>query len=269
MIAIAAYRRLIGDQVLQSMPWALHLVQSTLKAALSFGTVQFLVFPILSDQPMKSRCVYSVVAALSANLVAITHANAAEPWEVGARTGISISGGKPANDITHTGIFATYGLSGVDRIGVSVDNLEYDFERPWALVGLQQDTAISSKTIDAKVKSTLVSAFYERRFGVSTETWNWNLRAGLGFAKPKAPSVSGPATGGGTFTIVTNAGTEVVLLGGAGVRYNFSRHVSVDLAGTLKHHRAKWNVLDTVSGRTATVKSYSSAGVEAGIVIRF
>lgn len=218
---------------------------------------------------MNSRRMFSTVAALSASLAAANHAQAAGEWEVGARAGIAISGGTPANDITHTGIFGSYALSADDRVGLSIDSLEYDFERPWAVVGVQQDTATTPKIIDSKVKSTLVSAFYERHYGVRTQTWNWHWRAGLGFAKPKAPSVSGPATGGGTFTMVMDGGTEAVLSAGAGVRYNFSPSVSFDLAGTVKHHRAKWKITDTVSGRTGTVKSYSSGGIEAGFVVRF
>ncbi|MBL8343843.1 MAG: hypothetical protein JNN03_00220 [Rubrivivax sp.] len=218
---------------------------------------------------MKSRFELPIVAALSVALAATTQAHAAEQWGIGTRAGIAISGGKPANDIEHTGLFGTYALSPGSRVGISADWLVYDFEGPWAVVGVQQDTAITPKIIDAKVKSTLVSAFYEQNYGARTERWNWNWRAGLGFAKPKAPNVSGPATGGGTFTMSTDAGTETVLSGGASVRYNVSPSVSFDLGGTLRHHRAKWKITDTVSGRTGTVKSYSSIGVEAGLGIRF
>lgn len=195
---------------------------------------------------------------------------AADPaWSAGGRAGIAISGGEPANDITHSGGWVKYRLGENRHLGISVDRLVYDFERPWRVLGLAQDTTLAPKDIDAKAKSTLLRVFYERGYGSAGDTWTWHWQAGLGFAKPKIGRATGPVAGGGTFDIRTDGGTEVVPSLGAGMRYRFTRQLSAELEFVASHHVSKWKLRDSVSGRTATLKGYSSVGVQTGLSISF
>lgn len=211
----------------------------------------------------------TAVAALAAALGSSAAAAAGGQWEFGARAGISISGGKPANDLTHSGVKLTYQLGENSHVGLSIDALEYDFERPWRVLGLEQNKTITPKDIDAKTSSTLVRVFYERRVGTAASAWSWSWNAGLGFASPKPDTVSGPVVGGTSFNIVTDGGTEVVPSIGLGLRYRLTSALSADLGATLGHHLGKWKLRDTVSGRTGTVKGYSTFGLQLGLSYQF
>jgi hypothetical protein len=196
-------------------------------------------------------------------------AQATERWEVGVRAGIVVANGEPANDITYGGLVLKYALSPDTLVGLSIDRQEFDFERPWALLGLQQDTVAAPEDIDSKATATLFRAFYERRYGAPAGRWRWYWNVGLGFAKPEVPTVSGPVAGGGTFVIRTEPGTEWVPSVGAGLLWQLSTRASVDLGATIDHHIADWKVTDTVSGRTAKVKSYTAGGLQIGLSVRF
>ncbi len=172
----------------------------------------------------------AVISALLTTSVPVAGALVADGnWQVGARTGILLSGGKPANDITLTGVSAKYGLSDNTYVGASIDQLSFDFERPWQVVGVQQDKAVKPKDIDAKARSTLFRVFYERDYGKSDQSWNPYWNAGIGFASVNVDSVTGPVVGGSTFNIATDSGTEIVPSLGAGIRYNFTRQFAADL----------------------------------------
>lgn len=199
-----------------------------------------------------------------------TNCAAADPaWELGGRGGISISDGVPANDFLGFGLAAKYRLSDSNAIGLSIDSLEYDFERPWQVVGVEQDKTARPKDIDAKATTTLLSFFYERSYGRPADRWNAYWTAGLGLASPDVKGATGPAVGGGAFDISTDAGTEVVPSLGGGVRLNFARTFSGELGLSAYRHLADWKVTDRNSGRSGTVDDYTRFGLHLGVSYRF
>lgn len=213
-----------------------------------------------------SRCGLAVLGCA----LAITETPAAEPqWELGVRSGISVSDGIPANDYLGFGIVGKFRLHEGQHVGVALDSLEYDFERPWRVVGVEQDKTVKPKDIDAKATSTLVTLFYERSYGQATDRWNWYWTAGLGAASPDIDGATGPAVGGGTFDISTDAGTELVPGLGGGVRLNFARNFSAGLDLNASYHVADWTVTDRSSGRSGTVDDYTRFGLQLGVGYRF
>ena len=202
-------------------------------------------------------------------LVGLTAAAEESRWEVGVRTGISSVGGKPANDIPGSALTGKYRLGEGSYLGLSIERLKFDFERPWKIVGVEQNRAVTAAAIDATVTSTVFSAFYERVYGGPTTRWNRYWNAGLGFASPDAGSVTGPAVGGGSFNIVTDAGNEVIPSVSGGVRYYFTRDLAVDLGLSASRHFADWKVTDRVSGRTGTIDDYTRIGIHLGLTYRF
>lgn len=211
-----------------------------------------------------------VTLALLTMSMPATQALAADgDWQIGVRSGILLSGGKPANDITYIGLSGKKRLSDNAYLGASIDQLTFDFERPWQVLGIAQDKTTKPKDIDAKARSTLFRVFYERDYGKPDESWNPYWNAGLGIASVKVDNATGPVTGGGIFNITTDAGTEIVPTLGAGVRYNITRQFAADLGLGLNYHLADWKVRDSVSGRTASVKSYLTYGLQVGLLYRF
>lgn len=209
---------------------------------------------------------------LSAVIAVATYhppATAADGWQIDARAGILLANGKPANDIMSAGLSAKYRLRDNTYVGASIDQLSFDFERPWQVVGLQQDKAVNPKDIDAKARSTLLRVFYQRDYGKPDESWNKYWNAGIGIASVTVNSATGPVVGGSTFNIATDSGTEIVPSLGAGVRYNFTRQFAADFGLGLNYHLADWKVTDSVSGRTASVKSYATYGFQVGLSYRF
>ena len=207
---------------------------------------------------------FGIAVLLIAALVAVNAAAEEPRWDVGVRGGISSVGGIPANDIAGLGLIGRYRLGEGHYLGVAIEQLEFDFERPWRIVGVEQDKAVRSKDIDARTSSTVVSVFYERRYGGSKERWNTYWNVGLGFASPDADPATGPAVGGGNFIIVTDAGSEVIPSLGGGVRYNFTPKFAGDAGLSASRHIANWTVTDRVSGRTGKVDDYTRLGIQLG-----
>lgn len=216
---------------------------------------------------MNSKTIVCALLAVSAPVTTVFAADG--DWQIGVRTGIMLSSGKPANDMPYTGLSAKYRLRDSAYIGASIDRLSFDFERPWRVVGVEQDKSVNPKDIDAKARSTLFRVFYEREYGKPDQRWNRYWNAGIGLASVKADRITGPAAGGGTFNIDTDGGTEIVPSLGGGIRYNLTRQLSADAGLSLNYHLADWKVRDSVSGRTASVKSYASYGFQFGLSYRF
>ena len=185
-----------------------------------------------------------------------------ERWEVGLRGIVVTAGGEPANDIMGPGLWGSMRLGdGPWSAELSVDLFEHDFERPWQVLGLQQDEALD--TIDTTVESMVVTGWLRRDLG----RWFW--AAGLGLASPDADDVSGPLQGGGTFDIATDAGSEIVVSAAAGLRLRLGGRFTLRGALRADHHLADWEVTDRVSGRTATVDDYTGYGIDLGLGMRF
>ena len=188
-------------------------------------------------------------------------------WDAGVRANIVTASGEPANDILSTGLYVHYYLSNDWALGFAYDRADYDFERPWLVLGFEQDPDV--EVIDTTTESTVISAWGERLYGSAPHVHTWFLGAGLGHASPDVADVQGPLANGGTFDITTDAGTEILAMVSAGVRRHFGNHISVELALRLDHHFAEWDVLDRVSGRTAQTGDYTAYGLHVGFGTRF
>jgi len=190
-----------------------------------------------------------------------------ERWEVGARFNVVTAGGEPANDIMSAGLFGRYRLNDRWLLGFGVDQSEYDFERPWATLGLRQDTSV--EVIDASTSATALSVWAEREYARPGKRLRWFWSGGLGFTSPDVDDVSGPIEGGGIFNITTDPGSEVIVSGTGGLRLPFAKRWLFDFQVRVDHHLADWEVTDTVSGLTTTLDDYTGLGGSLALSFRF
>ena len=191
----------------------------------------------------------------------------AQDWEVGLRLNVVTAGGEPANDIMSTGIFVRREVSDRWAVLFSVDQAEYDFERPAAALDLEQDPNV--EVIDTTTESMIAAVSLERAFGLTGGPTTWFLGGGIGFASPEVDDVQGPLANGGTFNIETDAGTEIIATAYAGVRRAFLRYLTAEFALRADHHFAEWEIHDLVSGREATLNDYTGLGGHVGMGFRF
>lgn len=188
-------------------------------------------------------------------------------WEAGARFNVITAGGEPANDIMSAGLFGRYRLNDRWLLGFAVDQAEFDFERPWRVLGLQQDPSV--ETIDATTVATVFSVWAEREHARAGKRLRWFWSGGLGFTSPDVDDVTGPLLGGGTFDITADAGSEFILAGTGGLRLPFARRWVFDFQVRLDHHFADWEVVDRVSTTTGTLDDYTGYGGSVSLSCRF
>jgi hypothetical protein len=191
------------------------------------------------------------------------------PWSLGLRAGMSTADGEPSNDAYTMGLALRYRLGEGRSAGVALERMQYDFERPWRIVGVEQDKTIEPEDIDAAATATALSIFYEDAYGGAHQRWVPYWSAALAVASPDADPVTGPAVGGGTFDMRTDSGTEIVPGLRAGYRLNFGPAWSADFSASINHHFADWKVEDRQSGNTGKVDNYTHYGVQLGFVYRF
>jgi hypothetical protein len=196
---------------------------------------------------------------------ASAHAGASDSrFEVGVRYVLVTAGGEPANDMMAGGVFARFRLNERWRVGAALDSMSGDYERPYELVGLT-----SPEEIDGTIDSLLVSGWIERVYGKPQRKLRWFWTAGLGFTSPDVDDVTGPTSGGGTFEIATDPGSETIVSVTGGLRRLFGRRWGFEAAARFDHHFADWDVVDRVSGMTGSVDDYTSIGLHLGILFRF
>ena len=201
-------------------------------------------------------------------LAAAPAAAADGTFDLGVRGNILVGNGEPTNDMPGFGLFARFRVGEGWRVGVGVDHsAEFDVEGVAGLVGQAQDPAV--EVIDAKGSSTVVRGWLERSYPNASGRFEWFWTVGAGIGNVEVDDVSGPRAGGGTFTVVTDAGTEVLAAGSLGLRWFFTRMVALEVAGRLDYHFADWTLQDTVSGATATVDDYLVTGGHVGFTFRF
>lgn len=209
-------------------------------------------------------------AATSAVVVILALADSpahADDLEFGIRSQVSAANGEPANDIIATGVFVRYPLTDRWRIGFVFDHAQYDFERPWQFVGVQQSNAVG--VVDATVKANRFGLWLQRDFIDSASSWRWYAGLGLSTASPEVSDASGPTDAGGTFDVRTDAGTETIMSIAAGVGTRLSDQWSWELAVRADHHRAHWQIRDRVSGATGSLGDYTALGLHASMAFRF
>lgn len=210
----------------------------------------------------------SLALALSALALVPMAARAQdERFDLGVRGVLMVADGEPANDIPGFGLFGHYRLGDRWRLGLAVDQAEYDFEEPARIVGLSQSQ--DEEPIDSLAESTTVSAWLERTFGQPDARTEWFLGAGLGFASIDVPDASGPLANGGRFDVTTEVDTEIVAQLLAGARWRLGQRLALEFALRADQHFAEWKVTDQVSGRTGTVDDYLAYGGHLGLSFRF
>lgn len=186
-------------------------------------------------------------------------------WSLSPRAGMSVAGGVPANDLTNYGLAGRFRLDTNEFVGASLEVLDFDFERPWKIAGVQQDKTVEPDDIDSVAGSTLISVFYQRGYGSEHRGWNGYWTGGFGLASVDVKDVQGPAAGGGQFDMTTDAGAEWFPFLGVGVRYHFTPGFSADFSTTANHHFADWKVTDRQSGNTGTVDNYTRYAFQLGV----
>jgi len=206
-----------------------------------------------------------LLAALLTSCAASALAQGEERFQLGVRGNVITAGGEPANDILSFGLFARFRLTESWLLGVAVDQAEYDFEVPTRVLGLVQPPEV----IDAIVSSTILSALIEREHGGSASSLVFFWGGGLGVALLEVDDAAGPLAGGGTFDITTDASSEVIASGFAGLRWRPGSRFFLELAGRVDHHLSEWDVEDRVSGRTGTTDDYTGYGAHLGLGFRF
>ncbi len=188
-------------------------------------------------------------------------------FDVGVRPIVVTAGGEPANDIISFGVFGRYRLTPNVLLGVGIDQAEYDFERPWQVLGLEQDPTVH--TIDAPTTSTVFSVWAEREHGHDTSPWRFFWGGGVGFSSPEVDDVEGPLADGGEFALTTDPGTEVIGSIFTGVRRSLGSHFGAEFALRADHHFADWTVTDSVSGTIGSTGNYTGLGGHLGLYFRF
>lgn len=195
-------------------------------------------------------------------------AEAQDGFDLGVRFNVLTGDGEPTNDILSQGVFGRFRLNDRWRVGVAIDySPELDVERVADLVGQSQDPAV--EVIDAKGTATYLSGWLERVYPSAggRREWFWSLGAGVG--EVDVDDVSGPRAGGGTFSVTTDAGTELIAAASGGLRWLFARSWALEAALRAQQHFADWKLEERVSGATTTVDDYLLTGVHFGVSYRF
>jgi hypothetical protein len=185
-------------------------------------------------------------------------------FDAGARLLILLGDGVPANDMIGWGLTGHWRWRDAWYLGVGLDYVEFDYERPNDVLGIP-----STEEIDGSNDWTRVSGWVERRYDEEDGRWSWHWLAGLGFASVNTEDVSGATPDGGTWDIATDASNEVHLLLGIGLRRSVGARWALDGALHLEHHSTDYELHDRVSGRTGTVSSQTPWGASFGVSYRF
>jgi hypothetical protein len=175
--------------------------------------------------------------------------------------------GVPANDILGLGVIGRYRLNNGWFVSAGLDVYEFDFERPWKVIGLRQDPNVN--TIDASADSTVFSGSIGRLYNETAHGLDWFWTLGVGFASPNVDDVAGPTDTGGTFDIAFDVGGEIHVMATLGSSYNFSEIWSVSFAARVEHHFMDVLLTDRVSGATAKADSQTPIGAFFSLNYRF
>jgi len=195
-----------------------------------------------------------------------TQASAQSNIEVGLRGNVLLGDGQPANDILGAGLMGKYYLTDGWFVAATLDVYDYDFERPYKTVGIEQDPNV--KTIDSTIRTTALGGAIGRHYGdKSGFDWFWSAGVGVGF--PDTTNISGPTDSGGTFDLVIDAKTEIQIMTTLGTTYYLSDRWSFTAAARAEHHFLDITVVDQVSGATGKVESQTPLGAYLSVNVAF
>jgi hypothetical protein len=211
-----------------------------------------------------------LAASVTLGLVSAPLAAQATEWDVGARFIILAGDAPPANDMPGAGLIARRAWSEDWAVGFGVEQYSFDHEEPYNSVGIGLDPTFPEEAIDGTNDSTVVSAWVERRYdGTSSAGFGWFWTAGLGYAFISTEDVTGPAAGGGTFDIATQASDELHLLASGGARYGFESGWFLEAVLHAQHHFTDYDITDRVSGNTAEIDAQTLFGASFLVGYRF
>lgn len=213
---------------------------------------------------MRRIALPSILMLLLSTASAARAQSAAQRWELGPRLLVLNAGGEPANDLMGAGAYGRYRLNERWLVGFAVDSITGDYERPYEIAGLS-----SPEEIDSTIEALVTSGWIEREYGNPDGKLRWFWTAGLGFSSPDTDDITGPVSGGGTFDITTDAGSEVLVSVGGGLRRGLGRRWSFEAGVQADRHFADWKITDRVSGRTGTIDDYTTVGLHLGLAYRF
>jgi hypothetical protein len=187
-----------------------------------------------------------------------------QKFVVGIRGGTFLGDGEPANDLPMFGIYGRYNWSEKWDLGLSLDYLSGDFERPYKLLGIT-----STDELDADMTNIIITVWGEREFSLKSQKLRPYIAGGIGIGLVDVDDVSGTVAGGGPFDIETDAGTEFIPALAVGLRYLFGKRWEAEIARRYSYHIADWDVEDQVSGKSDSLDNYSTYGFYFGLGFRF
>jgi opacity protein-like surface antigen len=212
---------------------------------------------------MRRIALCSILLTLTAAAPA-AHAQSDPRWELGPRLVVLNAGGEPSNDQMGFGAALRYSLSDSWRLGFALDSITGDFERPYRLLGFD-----SPEDIDSTLDALVFSAWLERETGAPGQRLRWYWTAGLGYQSPDLEDVTGARSGGGSFDITTDGGTEILVGVGGGFRLRLGRSWNTEIGIRVDQHFADWKITERVSGQTGSLDDYTTAGLIIGFNYRF
>lgn len=204
-------------------------------------------------------------SAIAALFCCCTPAFAEEyTFETGARLLVLLGDGVPANDMPGFGLVGRWYWRADWQLGVAVDRVTFDHERPYASLGIA-----STMEIDGSNDLTRLSAWLERRYDAHDAAWSFFWLAGLGYATVGTETITGFAPSGVRWEIETDASDELHALGGIGMRRHLGRKFMAEVGLHLEHHGTDYQLRDRISGVTTSIGSHSPWGASAAVSYRF
>ena len=190
-----------------------------------------------------------------------------QKFQFGIRGGTFLGDGEPTNDLPMFGIYGRYNWTKKWHLGLSLDYLSGDFERPYKLLGIQ-----SAEELDAAMTNIIISVWGEREFVPASEKLK-RLRpyiaGGIGIGLVDVDDAKGVNAGGGQYDIKTDAGTEYIPALALGLRYLLGKSWEAEISGRYSYHIADWKVTDRISGKVSSIDNYSTYGIYCGVGFRF
>jgi len=189
-----------------------------------------------------------------------------QKFQIGVRGGTFLGDGEPTNDLPAVGIYGRYNWSEKWHLGLSLDYLSGDFERPYEILGIVADE------LDSDLTNIIISIWAEREFvpgGKKLQKLRPYIAGGFGIGLVDFDDLKGPVSGGGQFDITTDGGTEYIPALAVGLRYLFGQRWEAEIAGRYSYHFADWEVEDRVSGKSDSIDNYSTWGFYFGLGFRF
>ncbi len=187
-------------------------------------------------------------------------------YEITPRLNIVGGSGRPTNDILGFGVALQRRLDNGWYLGFNVDySPAFDFEEPYLILDIPRAPEI----VDAEGTMLLLTVVGERRYPLKRPGWIgfWNL--GGGIAEVDLEDVDGQRGDGGRFDIETDAGSEWILVAGAGFLQRLGPGWSARYELTFEYHIADWDLRDRVNGITGEIDDYDIYGLRIGVSRQF